>query len=418
MRELSVATGLRILGGIAVCLVQSISASAMSSKVPVVLSVCTAGSAGELAQFVDDVNVELSVAHLSAVISCSDQSIILGGGGMISLFLAVDDGKLYLRVQPVAQSTDGDNSETWQREIQWTSSPEGFIEATRAKHKLKTFALLIDNMVLDYAGIRISPAASVSPSDDARDGLPFPEDEDVDDLPAMMPGVNGAADGNDEVRTEKIDLHAERSVVKEDDEICEQRLEHLKMTMDKGALNPENCAKRFGIGGAECHGLRIFTGVAIGADWFSRGNIAPQLTMTFSLRRRTIGLVIRGTMEGDSNFRIGPRPFDTRSASMGLGAGMFFEWKRLMFALQSLVVFRYWEVVRSDVRDATTALFVDMGTGLFPLVSVNLTPFLGIFVSGGAAVFPRARQVVVENGPHKRIGRFHFPLNVGLFFYF
>ncbi len=418
MGKLRVATGFRILGVIAVCLLQSISASAMSSKVPVVLSVCTEGSAGELAQFVDDVNVELSVAHLSAVISCSDQSILLGGSGVIALYLAVDDGQLYLRVQPAAQSTEGDNSETRQREIQWTISPEGFVEVTRAKHKLKTFALLVDNMVLDYVGIRISPAASVNPSDDARDGLPFPEDEDVDDLPAMMPGMNGAADGNDVVRTEKVDLHAERSVTKDDDEICEQRLEHLKMTMDLGELNPENCTKRFGIGGAQCHDLTIFSGVAIGADWFTRGNIAPQLTMTFSLRRRMIGFVIRGTMEGDSNFRIGPRPFDTRSASMGLGAGAFFQWKRLVLAVQSLVVFRYWEVVRSDVRDATTALFVDMGTGLFPLASMNLTPFLGIYVSGGAAVFPRARRVVVEDGPQRRIGLFHFSANAGLFFYF
>ncbi|MBN2524792.1 MAG: hypothetical protein JXR76_00265 [Deltaproteobacteria bacterium] len=159
-------------------------------------------------------------------------------------------------------------------------------------------------------------------------------------------------------------------------------------------------------------------GVSGGVNRFTPDTYAPQLAIDVTALRRPVGLVIRGTVEWDSNFEIKSRPFKTRAASLALGPGMQMGKNRFGLAVALLAVFRYWEVTRADIVDAKEKLAVDFGAGLYVRGFFYLTHFAGLYLQSGVEMFPRARQIVIEDGPGKRLGLFHIPFNLGIFIQF
>ncbi|MBN2528112.1 MAG: hypothetical protein JXR76_17100 [Deltaproteobacteria bacterium] len=393
----------------------AIPARGATPAVPVIFSLCTDLSATDVTHFVDDVNAQMSVTQLSIVLSCTDQPLLYSGNGMLAMHLSKNADKLYMQVQPTSGSGTANNVTARRREVTWTTDESKFIEATRERGKVTTFALLLDNMVLDYATIPILPAQPVAGKFSVADGQQVPSDEDSLQSAERMPGFKNLDEQNNDARNENTGMNSDGFVDTENDENCEKRLTHILMSMSTEELTKENCIQRFDYKDKK---LTVFTGVSAGLEMFTPGSRALQLSTTFALYRNHFGLVIRGTLEGDSNFIIEKIPFDTWGGSLALGPGGFMKWKRLEFSLQSLVDFRYWEVKRADISATTMLMYTEIGAGLFLLLAMEFTRYFGMYATAGATVFPRARHIVLEGGGKNRLGLFHFPFNIGAFLRF
>lgn len=389
-------------------------AAAQTSNVAVVFSICTGLPSSDVVDFTADLNRHTTVSDVSPVLLCGAISPLLSSDQMLSMRLENDGNALFLTIQPVAKSTEGGPvTATHRRLIDWSDTESEFIEKTRAAGKVKTLALLIDNMVLDYADIHLSPDGP--PITDA-----FAVSGDEGAMTSPTPMVRQPDNGNsaDNLRvTEDATLSRSVSCVCDNkcDE-CEKKLEHLRLTLD-GTDTPKSelaVAKK-----TESDNRHVRVGVGGGVNLFTAGNVAPQMMVDVSLVHRRIGLVLRFTGEGDSSFEINDddavRGFDTRVGALELGPGWFGNRSRLGVSLQPLLVLRYWEVKRADLPNSTTQLFVDMGAGLHVVMAASLGKHLGIFFRAGVQIFPAARRIMVENGPQKRIGLLHFPLNPGFF---
>ena len=386
-------------------------AKAQTARVPVVFSLCTGLSSTEIVDFTSEINTFASVSEVSVVLSCGTMTTLASSEQMLSVSLVKDDDTLFLVVQPALMSEDAAGTNDWhtersRRAITWTDTTKGFVETTIASGKVKTLALLLDNMVLDFAGFRLLP-------DTAAHGGDAPAQMSATPVPMIRDSSEmGETSTSDESRS-VTDDSAVRSVTCDCKSQCKKIVDHLKLS--QAPLDATRCAERFPSLKGPAVDRYTIVGAAGGFDFFTGGSYAPSVMADVTLARNRVGVVMRLGMEGDSAFAVSGRPFRTRAGVLELGPGWIADKHRVGGSLQLLLVFRYWEVYRSDMAGAHSRLFVDFGPGLHWLMWVKFSTHFGVYLKTGVQLFPAARQIIIEDGPRKRIGRFHFPVNLGFF---
>ncbi|MBN2524793.1 MAG: hypothetical protein JXR76_00270 [Deltaproteobacteria bacterium] len=107
-----------------------------------------------------------------------------GSSGILAVSLAKDGSGLFLTAQPAAAIESNDSAEARRRQITWNASLDSFMQDTRAQNKIKTLALLIDNMVLDYVKITLAPEGALKTP--ARDTADYSNNEPSGPIP-MIP---------------------------------------------------------------------------------------------------------------------------------------------------------------------------------------------------------------------------------------
>lgn len=121
------------------------------------------------------------------------------------------------------------------------------------------------------------------------------------------------------------------------------------------------------------------------------------------------------SLEMDSTFEIEGRPFDTTAGILALGPR--FQWQRHRIALgvEPMMVFRYIRLNRADLVDANQYRCVDMGPGVYPFFQFRFHKNWGIMARVGVEMYPKARRVVIEDGPKRRLGLWSFPFQAAFF---
>ena len=159
--------------------------------------------------------------------------------------------------------------------------------------------------------------------------------------------------------------------------------------------------------------------VAGGVAFVTEDAAAPLISLTGAIGFTRLVLFVNGSLETDSNMDIDGRELRTIAGGASLGVrGAINLFRRLTIALAGAAIFRYYVVKRDDLPGAARHFWPDFGFGVHLFVHYQITRLLGVFIQPGAAIFPFARTVRIEDGPEEKIGQVWLPIVAGISFSF
>lgn len=302
----------------------------------IAIQLCTDDSAKFFTEFAHAVNTQLTFCRVLEESDCAITPLLFEGETLIiGRFSSGDDGEIFLKLE----LANGDLQRL--REMPWLDNKNLPLQMTVQRKRVASFAILVDNLVLEFQQLRLEPVS------------PIQVEESAETPPEKIPA-------------------------RETDE---------PPARDTSVI--------------PSHRIRVFSGM----HYLNPTLIAPHVGLGYSIYLHRFGIFVQLAYEFDSSYELEGRDFETSSVFGRLGAEyIVFVREKGHIGVGIELPIRYNMFRRGDIENAATKRWFNFGVGAFAEGRIAMVGSFGACLKTGVEVFPGASELEIKNGPVEKIG--------------